>query len=114
MPAQEFWPLHAFAATLQEPWPLHAFLAVLQELWPLHSLPAVLQSLVPLHEFTPTQATFELPLAAALPPLLAQPAKINAAAPTANNAPLPIPDDAFDEICVDIFYSSRLMIEFGK
>jgi hypothetical protein len=92
---------------LQEPWPLQAFLAVLQELWPLHSLPAVLQSLVPLHEFTPTQATVELPLAA-LPPLLAQPDKINAAAPTASSAPLLIFDDAIDEICVDIFYSSRM------
>jgi hypothetical protein len=68
---------------------------------------------VPLQELTPTQATELLPLAA-LVPVLAQPAKINAAAPTANNAPLPIPDDVFDEICVDIFYSSRLMIEFGK
>jgi hypothetical protein len=96
--------LHELAAVLQEPWPLQAFFAVLQALWPLHSLPAVLQSLVPLHEFTPTQATEALPLAA-LAPVAAQPDRINAAAPTANNAPLLIFDDAFDEICVVIFYS---------
>jgi hypothetical protein len=68
---------------------------------------------VPLQELTPTHATELLPLAALLP-VLAQPAKINAAAPTANRAPLPIFDDAFDEISIDIFYSSRLMIESGK
>ena len=93
MPAQEFWPAHALAAMAHEPWPLQAFLAVLQALWPLHSLPAVLQALVPLHEFTPTHATVAEPLLADLAPPLAQPAKINAAALTANNAPLLIFDD---------------------
>jgi hypothetical protein len=61
-----------------------------------------------LQEFTPTQATEELPLAALVPPPLAQPAKINAAAPTASNAPLPIFDVTFDEISVAIFYSSKM------
>jgi hypothetical protein len=78
---------------LQEPWPLQAFLAVLHELWPLHSLPAVLQSLVPLHEFTPTHATEALPLDALVPPPLAHPAKMSAAAPKAKKAPLFKVDD---------------------
>ena len=84
----------------QEPWPLQAFFAVLQELWPLHSLPAVLQSLDPLHEFTPTHATEALPLDALVPPLLAQPDKMSAAAPKASIAPL-------FKVDVDMFKSSR-------
>ena len=93
VPAHEFWPLQALAAIAQEPWPLQAFLAVLQELWPLQALPAVLQSLVPLHELTPTQATEAEPASAVFAPVDAQPAKISAAAPTANIAPLLIFDD---------------------
>jgi hypothetical protein len=43
-----------------------------------------LQSLEPLHEFKPAQCTFAAE-AVFVEPLLAQPAKISAAAPTASN-----------------------------
>jgi hypothetical protein len=86
-PLHSLWPLQALASVLQLLVPLHALVAVLQLLVPLHALPAVLQSLVPLHELMPAQCTVE-PLAAVVVPAVAQPAKINAAAPKANKVPL--------------------------
>jgi hypothetical protein len=71
----------------------------------LHALPAVLQSLVPLHEFTPTQAPTLL-AAVVLEPVPAQPAKISAAAPMANNAPRrPL------DVSIDMIIPSKFMIK---
>jgi hypothetical protein len=94
---------------LHEPWPLQAFAAVLQELCPLHALPAVLQSLVPLHEFTPTHAPTVLLLAVlAAAPVAAQPAKISAAAPSANIAPRRVLDVSIDMMIPSKFYDKKL------